>query len=349
MLNEIEVLNLKSIDKALLKLAPLTVLTGVNSSGKSTVIQALMLLIKYSDESNRYSMEELIRYLGDFSSIRNKKVNARSIDIRVTDTDSVEHNISIQTNDVERNSTLRYLYEGRNTEAVNELFYLNANRIGAQELVPSSERKVGNIGEFLFSSFEKIKGKALPPELIKFEGSKTIAYQLSQWLSFITCSPTELVTEKLSDQVKVSFLVKDIDSNVSPFNLGAGMSYVAKVLIICLMAKKGDLVLLENPEVQLHPKTQALLGVFLTFISSKGIQLIIETHCEHLINKIAYQIYEDEIDAKDVVIHYKPSVSESFQTILIDENGEFNDEEGNVQAFPAGFFDATLADLMKMR
>jgi predicted ATPase len=349
MLNEIEVLNLKSIDKALLKLAPLTVLTGVNSSGKSTVIQALMLLIKYSDESNRYSMEELIRYLGDFSSIRNKKANARSIDIRVTDTDSVQHNISIQANGVERNSTLRYLYEGRNTEEVNELFYLNANRIGAQELVPSSERKVGNIGEFLFSSFEKIKGRALPPELIKFEGSKTIAYQLSQWLSFITCSPTELVTEKVSDQVKVSFLVKDIDSNVSPFNLGAGMSYVAKVLIICLMAKKGDLVLLENPEIQLHPKTQALLGVFLTFISSKGIQLIIETHCEHLINKIAYQIYEDEIDAKDVVIHYKPSVSESFQTILIDENGEFNDEDGNVQSFPTGFFDATLADLMNMR
>jgi predicted ATPase len=131
--------------------------------------------------------------------------------------------------------------------------------------------------------------------------------------------------------------------------LGAGMSYVAKVLIICLMAKKGDLVLLENPEIQLHPKTQALLGVFLTFISSKGIQLIIETHCEHLINKIAYQIYEDEIDAKDVVIHYKPSVSESFQTILIDENGEFNDEDGNVQSFPTGFFDATLADLMNMR
>lgn len=349
MLTQIEILNLKSIDKALLKLAPLTILTGVNSSGKSTVIQALMLLIKYSGESNRYSMEELIRYLNDFSSIRNKKVNARAIDIRVTDTNDIDHSISIKTNEIEPSSALKYLYEGSKTESSPELFYLNANRIGAQELVPASERKVGNLGEFLFSSFEKIKGKALPSELVKFEGSKTIAYQLSQWLSFITCSPAELVTEKVSDQVKVSFRVKDIDSNVSPFNLGAGMSYVAKVLIICLMAKKGDLVLLENPEVQLHPKTQALLGVFLTFMSSKGIQLIVETHCEHLINKIAYQIYEDEIDAKDVVIHYKPSVSESFQTLLIDENGEFNDEAGNVQAFPTGFFDATLADLMKMR
>ncbi len=349
MLNKIEIRNFKSIGKALLKLAPLTILTGANSSGKSTVIQALMLLIKHSRTRNIYSMEELIRYLNDFSSIRNKKVNAKLIEIKVTDINNVVHQVSLSVNEVVTNSTLEYLYEQSNVDTIPELFYLNANRIGAQELVSSSERKVGNLGEFLFSSFEKIKGEILPSELINFEGSKTISYQLSQWLSLITCSPTELITEKISDQVKVSFLVKNIDSNVSPFNLGAGMSYVAKVLIICLMAKKGDLVLLENPEVQLHPKTQALLGVFLTFIASKGIQLIIETHCEHLINKIAYQIYEEKINAEDVIIHYKPSVSESFQTLTIDENGKFNDVDKKVIGFPSGFFDATLKELMEMR
>ncbi|MCI5188931.1 MAG: hypothetical protein D3905_03835, partial [Candidatus Electrothrix sp. AS4_5] len=126
-------------------------------------------------------------------------------------------------------------------------------------------------------------------------------------------------------------------------------SCIAKVLIICLMAKKGDLVLIENPEVQLHPKAQAQLGVFFAFIASKGIQLIVETHCEHLINKISYQVYEDEISSDDVVIHYKPDVDQDFETILIDQNGEFNDVDGKVVSFPSGFFDATLADLMKMR
>ncbi|BBT72737.1 hypothetical protein WP8S18E06_40360 [Klebsiella sp. WP8-S18-ESBL-06] len=127
------------------------------------------------------------------------------------------------------------------------------------------------------------------------------------------------------------------------------MSYIAKVLIICLMAKKGDLILLENPEIQLHPKAQAHLAIFLTFIASKGIQVIVETHCEHLINRIAYQIYDDEISSTDVVVHYKPSVDESFVSLLIDDNGDFTDLSHNKASFPKGFFDATLAELMEMR
>lgn len=349
MLKQLKIRDLKSIDEALLKLAPLTILTGVNSSGKSTVIQALMLLVRHSGSINRFSMEELTRYLSDFASIRNKKANAKSVDIETIDHSDSSHDINITANGVDAKSQLQYVYEAALNAPEPELFYLNANRLGAQEFVPVSERKVGGSGEYLFTSFEKMKGKALPEEFLKFKGSKTISYQLSQWLSSITGSSTELITEEVSGQVKVSFRVKEIESNVSPFNLGAGMSYLAKVLIICLMAKKGDLILLENPEIQLHPKSQAQLGAFLAFIASNGIQLVVETHCEHLINKVAYQVYDDALESKDVIVHYKPSVDQPFETLLIDDNGEFNDIEANITSFPTGFFDATLTDLMKMR
>lgn len=349
MLKQLNITNLKSIKKAELKLASLTLLIGANSVGKSTALQALMLLIKNSHPANGYSMEEMLRYLDDFTVIRNKKTNARNVYLEVIDNEKSFNTLEILADEIRSNSELSYKFEWSNNAEEPELLYLNANRIGAQELVPTSSRKVGARGELLFSHFEKIKGCSLPDNLAKFEGSKTIAYQLSQWLSFITDSKLELVTEQIGDHVKVSFNVKDIESNVSPFNLGVGVSYVAKVLIICLMAKKGDLILLENPEVQLHPKSQALLGVFLSFIARNGIQLIVETHCEHLINKIAYQVYDDKISNEDVVIHYKSAVNEPFETILIDENGEFNNIEGDVISFPNGFFDATLADLMEMR
>lgn len=349
MLKQLDITNLKSISKTSLKLAPLTILAGANSAGKSTVMQSLMLLIKHSGSSNRFSMEELLRYMNDFSAIRNKRNNARSLNITAIDHQDKSHQININADGVEADSQLQYIYEPPTKIAEQELLYLNANRIGAQELVPVADRKIGLLGEFVFPTFDKVKGNILPDELLKFEGSKTISYQLSQWLAFITGTSLELQTEKTSDQVKVSFNVKDIDSQVSPYNLGAGMSDVAKVLIVCLMAKKGDLILIENPEVQLHPKAQALLGVFLAFIASSGIQLIIETHCEHLINKVAYQVYEDEIESGDVVIHYKGHVEEDFQAITIDLNGEFNDPEGNIISFPAGFFDVTLTDLMDMR
>ncbi|MCC4821032.1 AAA family ATPase, partial [Vibrio lentus] len=130
--------------------------------------------------------------------------------------------------------------------------------------------------------------KALSEDLCRFKESKTLAYQVSRWLSLVTDTKTELKTESLSSsQVQVYFEDATL-GHVSPFNLGAGMSYVAKVIILCLVAKKGDLVIIENPEIHLHPKAQAELGVFFSFIASSGIQLVVETHCEHLINKIRH-------------------------------------------------------------
>jgi predicted ATPase len=347
MLKQLSIKNFKSIDQATLALTPLTILTGANSSGKSSTIQTLLLLIKNSGSANHYSMDELLRYLESFSAIRNKKNNAKRVQIEAIDSDDVTHSLDITMDGSETDSTLAYTYEARGKEP--ELLYLNANRLGAQDLIPLSQRKVGFVGEYLFSYFHKIKNNILADELIKFDDSPMIGYQLSQWLTLITGTATELVTEQFGEQVKVEFNVGDIEGNVSPFNLGAGISYIAKVLIICLMAKKGDIVLLENPEVQLHPESQSRLGEFLAFVASKGIQLIVETHSEHLINRIRVEVSEEHIDCDDVVIHYKASASDSFQTLQLDIDGHFVDQDENRQSFPKGFFDASVLALLSLR
>ena len=347
MLKQLSIKNFKSIDQATLLLTPLTILTGANSSGKSSTIQTLLLLIKNSGSANHYSMDELLRYLESFSAIRNKKNNAKRVQIEAIDSDDVIHSLDITMDGSEADSKLAYTYEARGNEP--ELLYLNANRLGAQDFIPLSQRKVGFVGEYLFSHFHKIKNNILADELIKFDNSPMIGYQLSQWLTLITGTTTELVTEQVGEQVKVEFNVGDIEGNVSPFNLGAGISYIAKVLIICLMAKKGDIVLLENPEVQLHPESQSRLGEFLAFVASKGIQLIVETHSEHLINRIRVEVSEEHIDCDDVVIHYKASANDSFQTLLLDIDGHFVDQDENRQSFPKGFFDASVLALLSLR
>ncbi|NGH10477.1 AAA family ATPase [Serratia marcescens] len=348
MLTSIRIKDFKSLHDEELILKPLTILTGTNSSGKSSVIQAIMLMIKFSNSVNRYSMEEVTRYLNDFSTIRNKKNNAKVISLSVVN-DDVFSQVEMTSDLIVQKGALNYTYEPIDDFIGPELLYLNANRMGAQEQIPLSERRVGTSGEFLFSTFDKIKSLPVADCLVKFENSKTISYQLAEWLSFITGTSSELVTENSGDKVKVSYKIKDLDFSVSPFNLGAGMSYISKVLITCLMAKKGDLILLENPEIQLHPKAQALLGVFLTHIAKNGIQLVIETHCEHLINKIAYQIYDEQFSGSDLIIHYKPSVNDGFVSLRVDEAGQYNDHYTNTVGFPKGFFDATLDDLRSMQ
>lgn len=348
MLTHIDIKDFKSIHAESLELKPLTILTGTNSSGKSSVIQAIMLMIKYGNGANRYSMEEITRYLSDFSVIRNKKNNAKIVSVSVSnETDT--HDLQLTPEVIIASSNLEYVYEPIGEIKTPEMLYLNANRMGAQEQTAISERRVGNTGEFLFSSFEKIKTNTVPEEMQKFSNSATISYQLAEWLSYISQTNSELITETNGDKVKISYKIKDLEGEVSPFNLGAGMSYISKVLIICLMAKKGDIVLIENPEVQLHPESQALLGDFLTHIASCGIQLVVETHCEHLINRIAYQIYDEQFSADDLIIHYKPTVDEQFISLLIDETGQYVDTNGIQTSFPSGFFDATLEELRGMR
>ena len=104
------------------------------------------------------------------------------------------------------------------------------------------------------------------PELIKDDSSYTLSAQVNYWLSYILDIPTELQTERrLDDVVEVQYKSDGL-GNISPFQLGAGVSYLTKMLIMCLRAKKNDVILIENPEIHLHPASQAKVGEFLAFI-----------------------------------------------------------------------------------
>jgi len=97
------------------------------------------------------------------------------------------------------------------------------------------------------------------PELIKDDSSYTLSAQVNYWLSYILDIPTELQTERrLDDVVEVQYKSDGL-GNISPFQLGAGVSYLTKMLIMCLRAKKNDVILIENPEIHLHPASRQRL------------------------------------------------------------------------------------------
>ena len=109
-----------------------------------------------------------------------------------------------------------------------------------------------------------------------------------------------------------------------------------------IKAKKNDVILIENPEIHLHPASQAKVGEFLAFIVRAGIQVIIETHCEHLIYKVGYEIYKKRFLKDDVTILYKEGIQNPFIVLGFKEDGKFTRD------FPEVFFDATLAELLEM-
>ncbi|HIF9295556.1 TPA: AAA family ATPase [Photobacterium damselae] len=378
MLNNITIQGFKCIDQESIDIAPLTILTGINSSGKSTVIQAILLTCRMAVPANRYSLLEITTPYSNVREVRNKIKNSQSININLnlTGCDKIEslelsildideslrftgriHLTKNQTMEDAQNNSFNhppamFLYENIDEtffdEAACELFYLNANRIGPQDIAPISETKVGNSGENIFGYFNEIQAKPLADELVNFPESKTLSYQVGQWISYITETQTELKTHEISPgQVSVKFDTEGL-SDISASNLGAGMSYVSKIIILCLIAKKKDLVIIENPEIHLHPKSQSRLGEFFTFISNAGINLIIETHCEHIINKIRYDVYKKKISNKNIIIQYKSSINDNFQPIYLDSNGKYRSSENKNIIFPTGFFDSSLHSLIEM-
>lgn len=338
MIRKIEIEDYKCLHNETLELKPLTIITGVNSAGKSSLIQSILLPVSLGGKKGQILLTDAVS--STFDTIRNRYINAKKVNIEI-DIDgqritycgtSEEAKVSLSPDSVDLPIDIE-----------DNLYYLSANRIGAEQYSKISPLfKIGITGEFVLGTFEKEKSDALTLELVKDDSSYTLSTQVNYWLSYILDIRTELQTERRLDDVVEVRYKSDGLGNISPFQLGAGVSYLAKMLIMCLRAKKNDVILIENPEIHLHPASQARVGEFLAFIVKAGIQVIIETHCEHLIYKVGYEIYKKRFAKDDVTILYKEGIQHPFIVIDFKEDGKFTRD------FPEGFFDATLAELLEM-
>ncbi len=333
MIQKVIISGLKNIKHEEMTLKPLTLLTGLNSTGKSSVLQAILLVNKATTKNGQIYLDPI---LSSFSTLRNIYENAKRVSISL---EINENCINYELSEGEEEKT-----EGcAGLEIEKNLYYLSANRVGAENLASiSSVISCGINGDYLLGTFEKEKSKSLHETLIKDESSFTLATQLNYWQSYILGLKLELKTEKRNDQiVEVKYNSDDIPG-ILPTQLGAGVSYLTKVLILCLRATPGDVVMIENPEIHLHPAAQSRLGEFFAFIANAGIQLIVETHCDHLINKLQYLVFKKTFESGNTIIYYKKGIIAPFEKIQINKYGRFEPE------FPDGFFDATLAELIEM-
>lgn len=345
MLKTLDITAYKCIEAQAFDLAPLTLVTGTNSSGKSTVLQAILVGMSHLKQSKLSYLRDLVKPYVQLDDVLCRTADARKVEIGLETTEGQAFTTFITENAPGFIGDQDHLYEYEET-----LFYLSANRSGPEELAElSKELKIGSQGQYALGYLEQHKDKPLSPELCRPEApAQTLKAQLSWWLGYITGTECEAVTNKVtSTRIKLSFVMGEL-GEVSPLNTGAGNSYLVKLLITCLAAKPGHLLLIENPEIHLHPGAQSRLGEFFAFLASRGVQLVIETHCEHLINRVRYEVYRLALKATDAVTYYKQSSSEPFLKLGFLPNGHFCNGDGEPVNFPTGFFDSTLSELLEM-
>jgi predicted ATPase len=117
---------------------------------------------------------------------------------------------------------------------------------------------------------------------------------------------------------------------------GFGLTQILPILVAILAARKDDVLLIENPEVHLHPHAQQSIGTLLALVASSGVQIVVETHSDHVLNGIRLAAKSGGISADNVAVHFfSPTQSDGKFTPLSPRL----DGDGRLDAWPEGFFD----------
>lgn len=330
MIEKISIHNFKNIADEELPLSALTVVSGCNSTGKSTLLQAILALATENRPNSPYA-----DYMPDLDKHRNRYVNAKEISIGC---ETEGHKLKMTIND-----------KGTSSESLDKLsleknlYYLSANRNGFFKNEKSYKDMIsGPDGMALIGTFNDEKSRSLDKELIKDTTSYTLGSQVNWWLTYILGISQEINTEGRADRnIEVNYKSSEIP-NVLPSQLGVGVSYLARVIILCLRSEKGSTIMVENPEIHLYPLAQSRLAEFLTFVANSGRQLIIETHSDTLLTKFRHEVYKGNLSPEKLEVLFKTGITDNFLILTVSRNGRWKND------FPRGFFDASLNDLLEM-
>jgi predicted ATPase len=366
MIKNINIQNFKSIKEASIDLSALNLFTGVNASGKSTFLQALLVLRQsylagYLTRRNKALFlgnrdRETLTNLGTFKDVLYE--NAEKLDKLVIGfTDNVGLNVQFHSKLYDSDNKGLTTIAGSlpiNSDYILEtisLFsdnfqYLCADRIAPQEDYPRFEGNelLGKDGIFTAHFLEKYGNKPITIKTLKHERTQgdndTLIGQVNYWMQDISPNIYIQTVENLTTNRIELFYRYQTDSGTftqdrKPQNVGYGITPTLPILVAILAAKPGDIIIIENPETHIHPKGQTRLALLISKAAEAGVQFLIESHSDHILNGIRVATKKKVIDAEKVRINFftrSTNQTTTIERLHLDNNGR-------IDAWPKGFFD----------
>ncbi|MGK4118330.1 DUF3696 domain-containing protein [Lysinibacillus capsici] len=355
MWNRVSFKNFKSLRNLELDLSEVTILAGGNAAGKSSVIQGI-LLAKYTSESLN---KDEIELNGPY-----KLSLGRSEDVLYRDANSDDFSIVLSNEDRD----LRYFYEldflnrpytaklkdmsSGNLQSFNDnrIHYLNAERLGprkGQNFDPKETLMTGYQGEYVNHVLNRADELYIqvPEKMKNPNGLERFSTQVEAWMQLVIPDFRLKVTPiKEVDMVTISYGSSKLGNLISPTSTGFGISYSLPIITSGLLAsaQENSLLIVENPEAHLHPHSQSRIGQFLALVSLAGVQVIIETHSEHVVNGIRIQLAKRNATKMGTIHYITQKEGETVSSrIEITEHGELSN-------WPKGFFDQEKNDLFEL-
>lgn len=369
MINRLHIKNFKAFVKADITFSKLTLLTGMNGLGKSTIIQSL-LLIRQSFLQNTLKTVGL-SLKGDLCSLGRGKdvlnISAESdllgflIEWEEGSSLTLEYNLAARLKTRKKggytNAELDVLPKSKVDAGpgvysaslfTNKFQYLSADRRSPGDFFPASIYKVdqlrtlGTRGEYTshflaYHQREQVRLSSLVNPAIP----NTLLAQASFWLSQIT--PGIDLVPSVNDDAEIARtgyrfeMGEHYTSEFRAVNVGFGFHHCLPIIVALLAARPGDLVIIENPESHLHPHGQVVLGKLMAHAAHSGVQVIVESHSDHLLNSFCVCVKNGILKPDDILVYYFNRVlgashhSDIFTPTI--------NELGRISEYPEGFFD----------
>lgn len=377
MLKRLTIENFKCFTKESISFAPLTVLVGGNGAGKSTIIQSLLLL-KYSSDYvvnykaskgiSVFQCEELdnlifdvplnghyLLQLGRFKeAYTSNPTESEYISFVAEEEKGRTSNLSFR----EHTKYVEHLFQGEffGTHGIpyfpfeGDFHYLNAERLGPRkslEMSPESNISTGHRGEYTSYLIYQadMESVHIADSLRLDDTSIRFTRQLEAWLSTIIPN-LQLDYQSIAElgMISLKYRNKILDTaQISAPNTGFGISYLLPIIAsgLYLSSKEDATLIVENPEAHLHPYSQSRLGKFLAYLSIAGIQVIVETHSEHIVNGMRIQMAHLKKSSEFIINYFSQENGVTVEQITSNEVGELS-------SWPKGFFDQEQADLKEL-
>lgn len=358
MITEFKISGFKRFNEETFTISPLTILTGLNGSGKTSFVQAFLL----AWESSGAESQTVVRLndpfdmtLGTAEDIRNwgtdgeiefhmksEEVQSSIWRFGVPTEDALYLNINVKPG----------MYPNAFGRLPRAFTYLSAERFGPKNTLyesplPPDQLEVGVRGQYsaqMLSVFGNkiIEDKARLHPQSDMDNPTLLKYEVERWLGEIA-RPVEIDPIQYPGTTVNALRFRNPGGDwVRAPNMGFGISYALPIIIAGLTARSGGLIIVENPEAHLHPAGQSRMGVFLAWLAGRGVQVILETHSDHLLNGVRLGIGK-----------YKYLTSEKATVHFFDSNK--NDDVkvqtlkftpiGGLLDWPTGFFDQYHLDV----
>lgn len=382
MLKQLTLTNFKSYPHATIDLRPLTVMSGLNSAGKSTVIQSLLLLrqsYQYRSDMSKLLVDGEYVDLGSGREILSETAEDYHIGIGL-DGAEWQYNVPVSADDesdiLDRAGVAKRVEgaEGdiddrqHSTNVAPELFsadnfeFISAERVSPSLLYPSkTSTQLGAHGEYAYAYLDKYRSQIVP-DAVRHSSAKnnTLLEQADAWMNEITPGTSIRVDQiPQTHNVKPRILTSN-GADFSPVNSGFGITYALPV-ILAMLQGANKLILLENPEVHIHPRGQRMLGELIARAVAAGAQVIVETHSDHILNGIRVAVKHHIIDKDQVGLNFVEKKVDYLPGIDRDEPRTQTNQalqsvvdvvrvadDGSLDHWPNGFFDEWDNALMEL-